>query len=566
MANRVEITVQATDKGAKAVISGVSDEAVKAKPALKSMSDSLDQVGKSAQTTAPAVAKVGKEVHESANDSEKAAAMFARLDGQMKDTAAASQQAVTGIDQTTTATTKTQPALSKMSDGLRVSTGGLKDFGRGAAEAAGDALGLPPAITSGAATLGILGAALALGVGAFIAWRKSQEDARKRQEELRNTLDDVTAAITDQTRAMAAKKLQDQGALDAAQRLGIATDRAVDAALGNKDAIQEVTDAQAKHNKILIDKMGVEAAASNMEYQLGDSVRQLSGDLSTAQGDAEQMRDAIYGVGQEADAAAKFTNDMATAIGEYDAAVRRTTDPVFALQDALANVAIKQKAYNDAVATYGANSTEAAAAAWDLTNATTDAQSAANNGDLSFEAFNASLDNMYQKGLITAEQLRVMKEQAANLNIETDKFADPKIVDVRAQMNADSVKATQDAINNLLKARTLQINPAVRSVAIPGGTMSARATGGVVGSAATGGARSGLTRVGEQGEELLDLPPGTQVHSNPDTERMTNQQGGGGVVQVVFGSDGSQLGDLILALVRNTVRVRGGNVQTVLGA
>lgn len=48
---------------------------------------------------------------------------------------------------------------------------------------------------------------------------------------------------------------------------------------------------------------------------------------------------------------------------------------------------------------------------------------------------------------------------------------------------------------------------------------SKKAAGGIVGAAASGGLRSGLTMVGEQGFELLDLPAGSRVWSNPDTRR-----------------------------------------------
>ncbi|MGW1808247.1 phage tail tape measure protein [Streptomyces sp. NPDC002078] len=47
-----------------------------------------------------------------------------------------------------------------------------------------------------------------------------------------------------------------------------------------------------------------------------------------------------------------------------------------------------------------------------------------------------------------------------------------------------------------------------------------KAAGGVVGMAASGGLRSSLTWVGEQGPELLDLPAGSRVFSNPDSRRM----------------------------------------------
>ncbi|MGW3135891.1 phage tail tape measure protein [Streptomyces sp. NPDC001139] len=49
--------------------------------------------------------------------------------------------------------------------------------------------------------------------------------------------------------------------------------------------------------------------------------------------------------------------------------------------------------------------------------------------------------------------------------------------------------------------------------------MGKKAAGGIVGAAASGGLRSGLTMVGEQGFELLDLPAGSRVWSNPDSRR-----------------------------------------------
>ncbi|MGW5429948.1 phage tail protein [Streptomyces sp. NPDC004059] len=46
-----------------------------------------------------------------------------------------------------------------------------------------------------------------------------------------------------------------------------------------------------------------------------------------------------------------------------------------------------------------------------------------------------------------------------------------------------------------------------------------KAAGGIVGAAASGGLRGGLTMVGEHGFELLDLPAGARVWSNPDSRR-----------------------------------------------
>lgn len=63
------------------------------------------------------------------------------------------------------------------------------------------------------------------------------------------------------------------------------------------------------------------------------------------------------------------------------------------------------------------------------------------------------------------------------------------------------------------------------------GAIRAYAAGGISG-AAGGGPRSLSTMVGEHGRELVDLPPGSRVHSNPDTERMMAAGSGSGVARV----------------------------------
>jgi hypothetical protein len=103
------------------------------------------------------------------------------------------------------------------------------------------------------------------------------------------------------------------------------------------------------------------------------------------------------------------------------------------------------------------------------------------------------------------------------------------------------------------------------------------ATGGIVGgqgmatggisSAATGGLRSNLTLVGERGAELVSLPTGSRVipHGQSMQQLAGLGGGGGGPVVLEIHSGGSRLDDVLLEIFRNAVRVRGGNVQVVLG-
>lgn len=91
------------------------------------------------------------------------------------------------------------------------------------------------------------------------------------------------------------------------------------------------------------------------------------------------------------------------------------------------------------------------------------------------------------------------------------------------------------------------------------------AHGGVVG-AAVGGPRSGLVMVGEQGPELVSLPSGSTVHSNPDTQRMMSGVGGGGGGRLQIEWVGGNASDEFFTWLRRNIRIKGGNVQTVLGA
>lgn len=91
------------------------------------------------------------------------------------------------------------------------------------------------------------------------------------------------------------------------------------------------------------------------------------------------------------------------------------------------------------------------------------------------------------------------------------------------------------------------------------------AHGGVVG-AATGGARSGLIMAGEHGRELIRVPGGSSVIPHGQTERMLQGggSGGGGVARLELSSDGTRVGDLLVELLRSSIKKRGGNVQVIL--
>ncbi len=97
-----------------------------------------------------------------------------------------------------------------------------------------------------------------------------------------------------------------------------------------------------------------------------------------------------------------------------------------------------------------------------------------------------------------------------------------------------------------------------------GGGVQEFAHGGVTG-AAGGGPRGNQVMVGEHGPEIVDLAPGSMVHSNGDSMRMLGQQSGGPVeVRLVFDIRGGD--DDMKRMLRKWVRVDGGgDVQATFG-
>jgi hypothetical protein len=121
-----------------------------------------------------------------------------------------------------------------------------------------------------------------------------------------------------------------------------------------------------------------------------------------------------------------------------------------------------------------------------------------------------------------------------------------------------AVNGAQDKIRELLGTVldiSRKVNDAFNGIrnAISNLNPLGHAAGGIVG-AATGGIRGGVHMVGEHGPELLHLPAGTRVRSNPDTQRLMSgagQDGGPTALEVSFaGNTSDALATVIMLLVR----------------
>lgn len=270
-------------------------------------------------------------------------------------------------------------------------------------------------------------------------------------------------------------------------------------------------------------------------------------DSATAQYDAakkaaqgyQDVLDALFGkFGSLSDAQAKFTLAMSNATGKITAG----KDAINLLTVAGAKNFQEFENLSKANMDVASNMIRTGSSADDATTALRNGASA--------------IDALASKSGFTASQI-------AALN--TKLYGVPNVKDIQINANVSTAISNIQAVANTVAS----LESATLSVALKGTRMRAAfAHGGEVGTAASGGERNGFTLVGEEGPELVRLPVGSTVRSNPDTmASIGGHGGGGGVVQLEWiGNNG---GDDFMRWIRKNIRAQYGNnpnsVQLALG-
>lgn len=206
----------------------------------------------------------------------------------------------------------------------------------------------------------------------------------------------------------------------------------------------------------------------------------------------------------------------------------------------------------------------------------------------SFGAFRDDVNAKYESVKRGADEFIVSVKEAAkerhlkmNISAWKKKLADAKD-ELRSvpKSKTSKVKARIDQLKDKIREARARLNGIdgytattyIRSVYYTANdprTLAAahgRAHGGVIGAAATGGVRNNMTLVGEQGPEVVDLPAGSRVRSNPDTRRLLSGAGagGGGGLNIEFRSSGRRADDLLIEMLREAIKTRGGDPVKVL--
>lgn len=181
--------------------------------------------------------------------------------------------------------------------------------------------------------------------------------------------------------------------------------------------------------------------------------------------------------------------------------------------------------------------------------------------------YNALVSEFEQSGM----KADAARQKASQLISEYGKV--PKSVLTTLAVNDKQALAVIGYVEGLLGALgksvttgIVNIYDYVHTLKLPPG----KAAGGVIG-AASGGSRSGWTLVGEHGPELAQLPAGSTVHSNPDTQRMMSGGSGGWCeARLEVTGSGAHLIQAIAQDIKLYVRSHGGgganSVQRAFGA
>lgn len=296
------------------------------------------------------------------------------------------------------------------------------------------------------------------------------------------------------------------------------------------------------------------------------------------------LREHYKDVASETGTFSRHTNDAAEAMREAEAAalgqtsaleglakeLKAQADPVFGVIKAQDDLAAAQLKTAEATKEHGADSAEAEAALQKQALAALALESNIGKlGDTFDGKLSPSMRATFKAAGLTDGAINRLEKQFREAKRAGEQFART----YRGKAALDGARDAKGQLSGLLRdlrnfdgVWTATMITNYKMVGKPG-LGGGLATGGIKG-AANGGVRSDLTWVGEQGPELVDLAPGSRVHSNPDSQRMASAGGGGGggPITVNLVVDGAVLARAMFDPQRDIIRGEfGGDVQAALG-
>lgn len=247
------------------------------------------------------------------------------------------------------------------------------------------------------------------------------------------------------------------------------------------------------------------------------------------------------------------------ALRELSEEMQKQADPLYNLISAQNDVTDAQSNYNDALKKHGPKSEEARDALVKLGKAVGNVSAAAGKAaDSGFDGnLTPSMRNVMRQANLTDDQIRDLERALRSARGAADRWEGTFTQTYITKYKEMGLKSPSGGM----------------------GGFQGHASGGITG-AATGGVHSELRAVGEQGPELIKLPPGSHVYSNPDTTSMMaaggihgarslgHPSGAQGASNISLRFDPAGTHKMIRAIMeslRAEIRSEGGNVQQVLG-
>lgn len=148
------------------------------------------------------------------------------------------------------------------------------------------------------------GLAIAAGVGLLTAFAAKQDAASEATDNFTDSIDLQAGAMDKANRAAAAKRLEDEGILEVAERLGLSTEDMVSAVLGNVEAYRRVSVALGTYSMGLQENERVSGAWASQVEDADTKFSRLFKMFEEAKPGSDRMVRAIGDVSKETDDAA----------------------------------------------------------------------------------------------------------------------------------------------------------------------------------------------------------------------------------------------------------------------
>lgn len=351
------------------------------------------------------------------------------------------------------------------------------------------------------------GAAVGGAVGLMLDLTKKTDDSAAAQANFTSTLNQQTGAITDNTRAMAAQVLQQDGAFKSATELGVSLSTLTSAALGQKDAIAEVNEQlsfylqQSKPGYSAGGVSTIDPTRIKMAHDLAAEIGIVSGRLKTDQQNTRQLAAAQDAGSSAADKATKAHHRLQLQLKAEQQAAGETAQKFLALGDNLDDAKVSLDRWIRSLA----NQAKA------LTEFGQNAETAADKGLR--KGLIAALQQMGPEGALRMKQLaNATQQQIANANrawASGKKAADdyqeavayiaqhpPNIYIKGVPQSLQELRQVQSALA-LLRSKTITVTT---KHAVGGQVKEGFATGGYTGS----GGKYEPAGIVHRGEVVLD--------------------------------------------------------------